>query len=282
MRITVLFTVLLSLIIGNTSAQTINQQNVDFREPTAMVKGFIENDSIKLEKIDYKQFKIYYKPGSYTSTHLDNIKADLDVAIDRIYSVLDIKNYYNGIYLLAVDSEDDMQKTVGMHIKGAAYQGQDFVVFVYNDKIRPQFKHEIFHLISYEEWGLSTSRLLNEGAATYCDNECFYDNPIYTINAYLLKKKMLYTLNDLVYNFDTVNAKNDVIAYLQSAGIVKYLYEGYGIDKLKTLWLQGFGKFESIYGFSLIQLEKDWKTKVSQTPIPKDFDWNKLNTHGCG
>ncbi|UPT66893.1 MAG: hypothetical protein M0D57_21100 [Sphingobacteriales bacterium JAD_PAG50586_3] len=49
MKITVLFTVLLSILIGKTSAQTINQQNVDFREPTAMIKGFIQNDTIKLE-----------------------------------------------------------------------------------------------------------------------------------------------------------------------------------------------------------------------------------------
>lgn len=246
MRITVLFTVLLSILIGRINAQIINQQNVDFREPTAMIKGFIQNSDNKLEQLDYKQFKLYYKPGSYTATHLDNIKADLDTAISRIYTVLDIKNYYNGIYLLALDSEDDMQQTIGMHIKGAAFQGQDFVAFVYNDKIRPQFKHEIFHLIAFEEWGPTTSRLLDEGAATFCDNQCFYDNPIYTINAYLLKKKMLNPLADLIYNFDAVNKKNDVIAYLQSAGIVKYLYENYGIDKMKKLWLMGFTKLESI------------------------------------
>ncbi|UPT66892.1 MAG: hypothetical protein M0D57_21095 [Sphingobacteriales bacterium JAD_PAG50586_3] len=183
---------------------------------------------------------------------------------------------------MAVDSKEEMKRTIGLSIKGAAFKGQDFVCFVYNDKIRPQFKHEIFHLISYEEWGYTTSRLLDEGAATFCDNECFYTNPIYTINAYLLKKKMLYALNDLVYNFDTVNAKNDVIAYLQSAGIVKYLYESYGVDKLKLLWLQGFDKFQAIYGFSLAQLDKDWKKHIATTPIPKDFDWNKLNTQGCG
>lgn len=281
MRITVPLIALLCLFIGKVSAQII-QSNVEFREPTATVKGFIQNDTIKLEQIDYKQFKIYYRPGSYTANNLDKIKAELDIAMVRIYNVLDITNYDYGIYLLALDSEEDMKKTVGLHIKGAAYQGQDFVCFVFNDKIRPQFKHEIFHLISFEEWGYSTSRLLNEGAATYSDNQCFYDNPIYTIDAYLLKKKMLYTLHDLVYNFEVVNKKNDVISYLQSAGIVKYLYEKYGIVKLKTLWLSGFDKFEGIYGITLKQLEEDWKKHIASTPIPANFDWKKLNTEGCG
>ena len=195
--------------------------------------------------------------------------------------MLNIASYDNGIYLLAVDSKEEMQKVMGYKIKGGAAKGHDLVFFVYNQNIHPQFKHEIFHLISYETWGVTNYRLLDEGGATYTDNYCFYDNPMYSINAYYLQQKKLFPVDSLVYSFDNQAKNSDVIAYIQSAGIFKYLYEKYGTEKIKLLWTDGFENFNSIYGFSIRQLETDWLNFIKTVPIPKDFDINKLND-GCG
>jgi len=170
---------------------------------------------------------------------------------------------------------------MGYKIKGGAAKGHDLVFFVYNPHIRPQFKHEIFHLISYETWGLTNYRLLDEGGATYTDNFCFYDNPMYTINSYYLKNGKLFTFDSLINDFDNQAKKSDLIAYLQSAGIFKYLYEKYGVEKMKQLWIRGFEDFELIYGFSIKQLEIDWINLIKTIPVPKDFDINKLK-EGCG
>jgi hypothetical protein len=195
--------------------------------------------------------------------------------------VLDITEYNNGIYLLAVDSKEEMQKVMGYKIKGGAAQGHDLVFFVYNSLIRPQFKHEIFHLISFETWGQTQYRLLDEGGATYTDNFCFYDNPMYSINAWYVNEKMLFPLRTLIDDFDACTKKSDVIAYIQSAGIFKYLYEKYGIAKMKLLWVKGFEEFTSIYGFPISQLESDWLAFIKRIPIPHDFDIQKLK-EGCG
>ncbi len=256
-------------------------QQIVFRQPSNYVLGFIGNDSIQLSSINYKSFRIYFKDRSYTASHLENIEQELDIAYSRILSVLSISAYKNGIYLLAVDSKEEMQKVMGYKIKGGAAKGHDLVFFVYNKTIRPQFKHEIFHLISYETWGPTNYRLLDEGGATYCDNFCFYDNPMFTINAYYFQQKKLFPFDSLIKNFDNQAKKSDVIAYLQSAGIFKYLYEKYGVEKMKLLWTEGFEKFNAIYGFSLDQLETDWLNFIKTIPIPKDFDINKLK-EGCG
>jgi len=141
-------------------------QETIFRQPSSYVLGFIGNDSIELSSVNYKSIRIYFKDSSYLASHLANIEQELDIAYERILVVLHIPRYTTGIYLLAVDSKEEMQQVMGYKIKAGAAQGHDLVFFVYNDKIRAKFKHEIFHLISYETWGPTNYRFLEEGGAT--------------------------------------------------------------------------------------------------------------------
>lgn len=253
-----------------------------FYPPTPWVKDMLFNDSLNLVSFNHSQFRIYCKADSYAAGHLPQLKAELDMALSRIKEVTGIANYTSGLHLVAMDSEEQMQEVTGLHVKGMAIIGNDMVVFVYNDKIRPQFKHEIGHYITHDEWGEPACRLLDEGFATYTDNQCFYDNPIYSVNAYMLKNKKLVAFNVLINDFDNETKKGDVVTYLQSAGIVKYLNEKYGLAKFKQLWTDGFGMFETIYGFSVQQLEKDWLAYVGGITIPQGFDWEKLMKEGCG
>jgi hypothetical protein len=272
---------LLTALLIITSYQEVFSQHVLFRQPSSYVLGFIGNDSIPYTSVNHNSFRIYFKDNSYASNHLEEMQKELDLAFAKILSVLSIPSYNKGIYLLAVDSKEEMQKVMGYKIKGGAAQGHDLVFFVYNDAIRPQFKHEVFHLISYETWGPTKSRLLDEGGATYTDNYCHYDNPMYSINAYYQREKKLFSLDNLINDFDNQAKKSDVIAYIQSAGVFKYLYEKYGVEKMKLLWSGGFEKFQSIYGFPVEQLEKDWLNFIKTIPVPNDFDITLLN-EGCG
>jgi hypothetical protein len=253
-----------------------------FRQPSPYVLQFIGNDTIHLNSINYNSFRIYFRENSYASNHLPKIKTELDSAFNRILSILNIEGYNHGIYLLAVDSKEEMQKVMGYKIKGGAATGHDLVFFAFNDTIRPQFKHEIFHLISYETWGPTKYRLLDEGGATYTDDFCFYENPMFSINAYFLKENKLFELEELINNFDAKAKENDVIAYIQSAGYFKFLYENFGVDKMKKLWTDGFEKFEEIYGFSIDEFEAKWIDAIKEVPIPQDIDEELLMTQGCG
>lgn len=216
MRIFVLFV----LAFGILAPVACSQQPV-FRQPTAYVRGFIANDSISWSSINYKAFRLYFKEESYAAHHLDALEQALDWAYYRVLSVLDVSRYPYGIYLLAVDSKEEMQQVMGYKIKGGAAPGHDLVFFVFNTHTRPQFKHELFHLISFETWGPPASRLLDEGGACYADNFCFYDNPMYTINAYYARSKQLFSLRNLVEKFEDQVKTSDVISYIQSAGVFK-------------------------------------------------------------
>jgi hypothetical protein len=175
-----------------------------------------------------------------------------------------------------------MKSVTGVRaLGGIAYPRFDAGLFPITAIRRPQFKHEIFHILSLNTWGPSNSRLLIEGSAVYADNECHFENPIPTINAYYLQADQLVPLDSLINHFNEIARKDDVLAYLQSAGVFKYLFEHYGLEKMKLLWVKGFNDFESIYGFSVGQLERDWLNFIKTFPIPDDFDINKLK-EGCG
>ena len=175
-----------------------------------------------------------------------------------------------------------MQAFTGVRAQGGiAYAEFDAGLFPITATRRPQFKHEIFHIISLNAWGPSGCRLLIEGSAVYADNECHIENPIPTINAYYLQSNQLQSLDNLVNHFDEIAVQNDVMPYLQSAGVFKYLYEQYGLEKMKLLWTRGFGDFDTIYGFPVEKLEAEWIDFLKSVPIPHDFDIHKLK-EGCG
>ncbi len=97
-----------------------------------------------------------------------------------------------------------------------------------------------------------------------------------------LKTKKTFPLKSLIEEFDKKAGESDVIAYLQSAAIFKYLYEKHGIEKMKLLWASGFENFKSIYGLSIEDFEKEWLDYINTIPAPKDMDEKKLLTQGCG
>ena len=256
---------------------------VVFSPPKAYLRQFIYNDTLPLISVNYGNFRLFFRGNSYTAAHLPAVQAQLTSALARIYQVLQIPTYPKGIYLLLVDSRQELRELTDMSPGGGlALAGYDAVFLVNNPARRLQARHEIFHLIASEVWGNTQSRLLNEGAAVYADNECWYENPLYSLNAYLLRTGQLLPMQQLITNFDLAAQQGEVVAYLQSAGIFKYLYETYGRAKMQQLWLAGFGSFARIYGFSLARLAREWRAFIEKTPIPPQVDWAKVSREGCG
>ena len=109
-------TLILTILLLTITLQDSFSQQVVFRQPSSYVLGFIGNDSITLSSVNYKAFRIYFRDSSYTSNHLSEIKQELDIAYSKILSVLNITSYDNGIYLLAVDSKEEMQQVMGFQL----------------------------------------------------------------------------------------------------------------------------------------------------------------------
>ncbi len=259
-----------------------NEEVIFYPHPGSFVAKLLDQDSLPFVSVSHGPYRLYFSANSYAASQLETIKQTITSSYHRALSLLGIDSYQRGINLVLFNSVEEMKQATGVRAQGGiAYPEFDAGLFPIIEKRRPQFKHEIFHILSLNTWGACFSRLLIEGSAVYADNECHYDNPIYAYNAYLVQHEKALPLPDLIHDFDQIAMKNDVIAYLQSAGVFKYLYEKYGIEKMKALWKAGFEGFEGIYGFPVSQLEKDWLDYMRTVPLPEGFDFGAFN-EGCG
>ncbi len=251
---------------------------------TDYARQFLESEELPFLSVNHSFARIYFHGASYTAQHLDLVREELTKSYYHILALLDVPAYTRGVHFVFTDSADEMEALTGFHVRGGlACPGHDLVFFVYNgDGRRGQFTHELFHLMANEVWGITHSRLLNEGSAVYADNRCFYDNPVYSINAYMLREGHAVPLQTLIGDFDRMAAENELVAYLQSAGIFKYLYERYGLDRMRRLWTAGFDAFADIYGFTVPELERAWTAYLESIEPVQDIDWQMLLEHGCG
>jgi hypothetical protein len=140
----------------------------------------------------------------------------------------------------------------------------------------PPIKHELMHLIVMLTWGYpaQSSQWMNEGLATYAQNNCngFKNDQIYR---YLLDTHKLISMDTLSSDF---YRQPEMIAYHQSAYIVEYLLLKYGLEKFKTLWEKGFENIKEVYGIPYAQLETDLQNEViKRYPVKPELDWNNFD-----
>ncbi len=254
-----------------------------FQPLSDFAQSMLEQDSLPFLSINHANFRLYYAADSYAATQLYHIKIELDDAFERAKTVLGIAQWNKGYHVLLVNSLDEMAQVSGLRVQGGvALVGHDLMVLPYRPERRPQFRHEFFHLLTNDYWGQTNSRLLNEGSAVYADDQCYIENPIFPINAHLMQAGKLVPLEALIHRFDEQALQSDVVAYLQSAAIFKYLFERHGPDKMKALWQLGFADFEKIYDQPLSAFEAEWLLFIQSLTAIEAVDLDLLLREGCG
>lgn len=252
---------------------------------TDQVKGFLNHSELPLISINHGHYRIHFRADSYTAEQIEQVKQQVSHAYSRSLELLHLSEYNRGIHLVFLPSRDEMEALTGRSAGGGfALAGHDCVVFNHHaKKLAPPITHEIFHLISLQTWGGTKHRLLIEGSAVFAQNECDHlvQNPVYAINTYLAREDALFPFKKLISDFDSAVLDREVEAYFQSAGIFKYLYETYGVEKMEKLWKMGFESFENIYGITIETFELQWTQYIRSLKLPKSAQWEEILTQGC-
>lgn len=189
-------------------------------------------------------------------------------------------DYTEFTQIIFVDSKKEMLLHSGLYIKGGAAnifrRTVHMVVFDNGNekdkRTNPPIKHEIMHMVSMTAWGPPPFNVtwLNEGLATYAANNCS-GYSVSELYRFFLEKNMLASSDSLSNNFYQIE---EMIGYHQSACIVEYLMETYGIEKLEELWKNGLTRFESIYGLSFAQLVINLNKHIlKKHPVVPKIDW---------
>lgn len=146
--------------------------------------------------------------------------------------------------------------------------------------IKAPIKHECMHMVSMTAWGMppQNNTWLNEGLATYAANDCS-GYTVAEIYRYFLENNMLLSIDSLTNNFYQTD---EMVGYHQSGYIVEYMISTYGIPKFEKLWKGGFSAFESIYGLSYSQMEKELNKQILKLyPVSPTIDWETFKEEGC-
>lgn len=249
-------------------------------EPTPFVESVISNDEFEWETTRTRRFTIYYEVGSHASHHLGFIRESAEAAVDRALQLLDEAEYERGTRLFMVSTRDRMKTLVGARYKGLAEAHDDALLLVFNEDVRPYFRHEIMHVISINLWG-DPIPWIREASAVYADGNCLsYENPMHTISAYMMGEDLLFSLDEIINTFEGCARENDLVAYLQAASFFEYLVDRFGMDNMKRLWLNAT-EIEATLGVPLEELEKDWRGHLASIDA-SDVDWEELIDRGCG
>jgi hypothetical protein len=209
----------------------------------------------------------YDHRDSIINACFDGIKHDL--------SIIHQNEYTDTIVVQFLGSRKEMLENTGYPSSESAFPQGGKIWFVVDKEISPLTTHEFMHMITFSLWGQPTEKSywLKEGIATYAQNSC-NGYSVEQIYAYLEKKNMLIAIDSLADHF---YAQPMMIAYHQSAYIVQYLIETYGVQKFSLLYQSGIDKFDKIYGIQVKQILLDIKNKLEKKyPEIPDINWNTL------
>lgn len=256
MKKTLLFLPALLLLVTNVFAQTGWSQNV---------RNFTTIENIT-----------YYFPESVSLTDReayiklcrDSVKEDLDLIHQKEFSLkMDVE---------FLSSRQEMLKLTGMAAQGMAMYPQPLLYSILKLENSP-VKHEMMHMIAMHTWGNNAESWLNEGLATYAGGICT-NFTLEQIYRYYMQSGKLVPINGLVNKFWDYN---DMVTYTQSAYLVQYIIDNYGIDKFALLWKGGFAKFKDVYGFDFITMQDAIESHLkNKYPEDIDFNWDEFNK-GC-
>ncbi|MBO6517240.1 MAG: hypothetical protein JJ975_11880 [Bacteroidia bacterium] len=254
-----------------------------FHPLTDKVKDIIANDSLPLASVNLEKFRLFFRVDSIDVKTVNNVSEELSLAFNRINEVFEL-GYKRGVNVVLFHSLREMKAATGHSAYGGfALAGHDcLVLYVGGQKTALPIAHELTHLMLLQSWG-STSRMLNEGAAVYLQNECsnVLANPINTIAASMLERGEFVSLESLLTRFDQHARDAEVRTYFQSASFFKYFFERFGPNAMRALWKEGFSDLEGLIGMDASTLEKDWRAYLEPIPNGDDALIQKIFQCGC-
>lgn len=200
-------------------------------------------------------------------------------ALKENMKLIEELSFTDSIRFEFVHNRTEMKFASGYPYKGLAMPHLNEMYSILDLGPKSAIKHELMHILISKNWGnqYRSMQWFNEGLATYSGTMCGRTN-FEEIYVYLLHNDIHIPIENLTEEF---YKENEVIAYSQSAFIVKALGEKFGWQKLKEFWQGGFSSFESVFGISFTSFENELhKNLKAKHPTGVDLVWEEIK-EGC-
>lgn len=212
-----------------------------------------------------QHFQYYMEENSWAAKNIDAMKKQAEADLEKSLKIINEKEYKEKLYYFVVRDRSRMKLLIDRETNGAAFTNRNILCAIANDSVRALGTHELFHIISWNNWGPPDDNWISEGLAVYSDNN-WWSNDLHTLTKYFYEKEKLIPLKDLTASF---RSYNDMITYPEAGSVAKYIYEKYGVEKTKKLWEDGISESKNILGISLESLEKEWLSEIQKTDTKK-------------
>jgi hypothetical protein len=221
----------------------------------------------------------YTFPATIGISERQNAINECALAIKHSLDLIQEAHFNDSMNIEFLATRREMFKYTGMAASGMAFPETRTMFCVIGTKEKPPLQHELMHMIAMLKWRKPqvSSTWMNEGLATLAENNC-NGYTVEQIYSYLSEKKLLISIDSLAGGF---YGQPEMIAYHQSAYVVQWLIDNYGIQKFRALWAEGFPSFDRIYGNSFVNVQIGMeKTIREHYPSPPEINWPEF-LQGC-
>ncbi|HEX2607491.1 MAG TPA: hypothetical protein VHK91_08930 [Flavisolibacter sp.] len=164
----------------------------------------------------------------------------------------------------------------GFPANGYTDTEKGILYFVDKEPFHLALRHELMHALSWRFWGPPKGYWLSEGIAVTASRTCG-GYSVHELSHAIQQQGKIVPFQTLADTFDFRALEPS----LQSASLVTYIHERFGIAALKGFWQQGLGASEKITGISSQDLERQWLDYIRQDRFQKKVNWKGIRESGC-
>ena len=247
--------------------------------PSMEAQRILRDERFEWVTIRSPHARIHFPAGSFAAAHRDVLPGRVEEARRDVLGRLGIADDAATLNVFYVDGRRDMKELVDSPVTGFAYYQDATVVLVFNAEWRAFERHELTHVVTHAAWPDTSGAAAAEGLATYVDGECGGE-PNGRVARAILDRGEMIPLSVLTADF---RHQNDLVAYMQAAGIVEFVATERGTGALRSLWSDGLEAAPDLLGMSPSEFDArlaQWLTETYQ-PVSGDT-WTAIRGRGCG
>ncbi len=228
-----------------------------FGSPT--VNGLLRHKGFDWRSATTEHFQLHFEANSLAEARIEVLKLLQEKSFVGNLKLLGASQYPYKTDAFIVSSRERMKELIGSETNGIAFPDTKIVCFIYNEKTNAGGAHELMHVMARNLWAGKPKTWINEGLAVYADDQ-WWGYKLHDLNKYLLQRDKLIPLEEVI---EHLTDYSDMIVYPEAGSFLKYLYEQYGVGKVRQLWAHGDTKdFQLVLGEDLATLEREWHGKL--------------------
>ena len=247
-------------------------------EPTGLARAMLSMSSVRW--VDVERGATRIRVASDQRARVDSAAVSDVIARARELNVQLVGDsaLTTPLDVFLLESREQMRGIVGRPSGGTADPMAGTVLITSLGTWSNALTHEVTHALTFIGWGPphDGAGWLREGLATWIAGEC-RGNAVHDLARDLRRRDELLPLRVLVDDFQS---QDDLIAYLESASVIGYMINRYGVDAFRGVWGEGESGLRGV-DLDVATLERDWLRFLDSREEPQPIDWTALREGGC-